>query len=1136
MKNLIPLVIHLAKLFSYVFMIQCVSVSLLFANDTHAQIKDIEEVMISVTFRNTKVERAFSRIEKVSGFNFVYSGEDLKQHSPISIEGDDLKSVYEVLQNISSQTGLEFRQVNNNIHVRVKGQPIFEEAAAELVNEAVEFPITGVVTDESGESLPGATVIVEGTTIGTVTDVDGRFSLDVAQGAVLVISFVGFETQKVTVGSANTLSIRMIMDSRSLEEVVVVGYGEQRKVTFTGSVSSVSGDAIRTAPVTNVSNSLVGRLPGLSSVTRSGEPGNDDSTIRIRGTNTLGNNGALIVVDGIPGRSLARIDPNSVESITVLKDASAAIYGAQAANGVILVTTKRGKSGKAIIEINSNLGWNQPTVLPEMANAEQYLTMLNEIDMYRNRPVRFTDQEINNFREGTDPWLHPDTDWFGEVLRPWAPQSYHTITASGGNESVNYFVMFGAKGQDGYYHNSATRYDQYDFRSNLDGKINDYIKIGFDVAGRQEVRNFPTRSAGNIFRMIMRGKPNMHAYWPDGSPGPDIEYGDNPSVITTDATGYDQTNMYNLQSTLRLNIDAPWVEGLSFNGNVGLDQTFTMQKRFETPWFLYSWDGNTLGPDGTPELVRGQRGFNDPRLTENMGADRQLLVNGMLNYNRTFQDDHAMRLMVGAESRTGYGNTLNAFRRFFVSTAVDQMFAGGNAERDNSGSAYQNARFNYFGRFNYEFQEKYLAEFVWRYDGSYIFPQGSRFGFFPGISLGWRISEEDFWKRNMPNADHFKIRASYGQTGNDRIDEWQYLASYGFGNIPYIFGVDQEHQSLRELRIPNPNVTWEVADQYNFGVELGFFNSRLTVEADVFYNYRSQILWWRNASIPVSTGLTLPRENIGEVSNRGYEFITTYNGNAGDFTYQISANAGYAINRVEFWDESPGAPLYQQTTGRPTPTNPFNPNQDLYYQSIGIFRSQEQIDATPHWPGARPGDIIFADVNGDGVIDGNDMVRNERNNIPRLTGGLNMSAQWKGFDLSILFQGATGAVRYVNTESGEIGNYLRDFADNRWTPENSNANYPRTFNRSDEYWMNQRNTFWLNSTDYVRLKNLELGYNFPSFIASKLALQNFRIYVSGFNLLTYSPDLKNFDPESDSASGQSYPLQRVINSGLTLTF
>ncbi len=1136
MKNLVPIVLGMTKLCLYAFIVQCFSMSWLLASDGKAQQKNIEEVLININIEETAIEEAFSRIESASGFHFVYTAEEMAAIEKVSLRGQKA-SVYELLQNLSTQTGLQFRQVNQNIHVRKNedhsGSPV--ELVANEPDDAM-VTVTGVVTDENGEPLPGATVIIEGTTGGTVTDIDGRFSIDADEGEVLVFSFVGFETQRITVGTATTLSVRMIMDSRSLEEVVVVGYGEQRKVTFTGSVSSVKGEEIRTAPVTNVSNSLVGRLPGLSSVTRSGEPGNDDSMIRIRGTNTLGNNTALVVVDGIPGRSLARIDPNSVESITVLKDASAAIYGAQAANGVILITTKRGKTGKPVIELNSNFGWNQPTVLPEMANAEQYLTMLNEIDMYRNRTPRFSEQEIDDFRQGTDPWLHPDTDWFGEVLRPWAPQTYHTLTASGGTESVNYFLMLGAKGQDGYYYNSATRYDQYDFRSNLDGKINDYVKIGFDIAGRQEKRNFPTRSAGNIFRMIMRGKPNMHAYWPDGSPGPDIEYGDNPAIITTDATGYDERNLYNLQTTLRLNIDNPWIEGLSFNGNVGFDQTFSTQKVFATPWYLYSWDGNTYTPDGTPELVRGQRGFNDPRLNENMGADREVLVNGMLNYNKDFDENHSMRLMMGIESRTGFGNNLSAFRRFFVSTAVDQMFAGGNAERDNSGSAYQNARLNYFGRFNYEYGGKYLAEFVWRYDGSYIFPQGSRFGFFPGISVGWRISEEDFWKSAMPNADHFKIRASYGQTGNDRIDEWQYMASYGFGNIPYIFGVDQEHQALRELRIPNPNVTWEVADQYNAGIELGFFNSRLTMEADFFYNYRSQILWWRNASIPASTGLTLPRENIGEVSNRGFDFITTYNGNAGDFTYQISANAGYAYNRVEFWDESPGAPEYQQTTGRPIPTNPFNPNQDLYYQAAGIFRDQEQIDNTPHWPGARPGDIIFEDVNGDGVIDANDRVRNDRNNIPRFTGGLNLGAQWRGFDLAILIQGAAGAVRYVNTESGEIGNFLRDFAENRWTPDNPNANYPRTFNRSDEYWMNQRNTFWLHSTDYIRLKNLELGYNLPAFVSEKLGLQNFRMYVSGFNLFTYAPDLRNFDPESDNPSGQSYPLQRVINTGLTLTF
>lgn len=1120
----------MTKLFTLAFLLQCLSMSLLIANDGNAQVKNIEEVKVHLTLTDVKVEMAFKELEKKTEYKFVFATREIKDLPAITFESRG-KSVYELLLDIAAQTQLSFKQVDFNIHVKKSGKN-----HQVTVEEMVDVTVTGKVSDDKGESLPGATITVLGNTTGTITDIDGNYSITVPDGSVLVFSFIGYEPMQVSVDNQSQIDVTLQADISSLEEVVVIGYGEQKKVTFTGSVASVSGEAIRQSPVTNVSNSLVGRLPGLSSVTRSGEPGNDNSIIRIRGTNTLGNSGALVVVDGIPGRDLNRIDPNSIETITVLKDASAAIYGAQAANGVILITTKRGSSGKTKIEINMNQGFNSPTRIPEMANSEQYLTMLNEIEMYQGRPQRFSDQEIMNYREGSDPWRYPDTDWFNEVLKPWSSQTYNTLTVSGGNENFNHFLMLGAKSQDGYYKNSATKYGQYDFRSNLDGKINENVRIGFDLAGRQENRNFPTRSAGNIFRAIMRGKPNMHAFWPDGNPGPDIEYGDNPAVVATEQTGYDRDKVYNLQGTLRLNINIPWIKGLSLNSNAGLDQTFRVNKRFETPWFLYNWDGNSLNPDGTPQLLRGQRGFSDPRLTENMESHRQILLNSLLQYDKVVGENHFIKLMVGTESRVGRGNTLNAFRRYFVSTAVDQMFAGGNEERDNGGSAYKNARFSYIGRVNYEYAGKYLAEFVWRYDGSYIFPEGKRFGFFPGISAGWRISEEKFWQNNIPSVDHFKIRGSYGQTGNDRIDEWQFLASYGFGDLPAIFGGDQEHQVLRELRIPNPNVTWEVADQYNLGIELGFFNSRLTVEADVFYNYRSQILWWRNASIPNSTGLSLPRENIGEVSNKGYEFIVGYNGDAGALKYQISANGGYARNKVEFWDESPGAPEYQQTTGRPIPSNPFAPNNDLYYQSIGVFRDQSQIDAMPHWPNARPGDLIFADVNGDGVIDANDQVRNDRNNIPRFTGGMSLNLQYKGFDFAVLIQGASGAVRYIQTESGEIGNYLKDFADNRWTVENGNSNYPRTFNRTDEYWINQRNTFWLRNTDYIRLKSLEVGYSLSPSLTQRFGIEKLRFFVSGFNLLTYSPDLKDFDPESDNASGQSYPLQRVINSGLTLTF
>jgi TonB-linked SusC/RagA family outer membrane protein len=898
-------------------------------------------------------------------------------------------------------------------------------------------------------------------------------------------------------------------------------------------VATVKGDVIAATPITNVSNSLAGRLPGVTAVTRSGEPGYDGSTIRIRGANTLGNNNALIVVDGIPNRSLDRIDPNSIESVTVLKDASAAIYGAQAANGVILITTKRGKVGKPQITVNYDHGFGRPTVIPEMANAAEYAQMLNEIDMYRNRQPRFSPAEIQKFNDGSDPWRYPDTDWFGAVLKPWSAQTNANAQLTGGNESMRYFVSVGTRFQDGYYHNSATHYKQHDFRTNLDGKISENVNLSVDVAGRQENRNFPVRGAGAIFRMVMRGKPNMPAFWPNGTPGPDIEYGDNPSVVSTDATGYDRDTWYVLNSNAKLNVNIPQIKGLSFTSNVGIDKGFRFRKRFETPWTLYSWDGSTVDANGEPVLIPGKKGFAAPQLRQDAETNQNILLNAMFNYETSIAD-HYLKFLVGTERISGQRDMFDAQRRFFVSSAVDQMFAGGDAEQRTGGSATQSARLNYFGRVNYNFLEKYMAEFVWRVDGSYIFPANKRFGFFPGISAGWRISEEGFWKNSLSGIENFKIRGSWGQTGNDRIDEYQFISSYAFGNpmynnAPYIFGVNEEHKTLYESKIPNRNVTWEVANQSNVGIETMFFNGKVSVEADYFYNVRSQILWWRNASIPTSTGLTLPRENIGKVANKGFDFNVGYNGQAGEFRYRFGVNGGYARNEILFWDETPNVPEYQRSTGMPM-------NTGLYYDAIGIFRTQQDLDNNPKIGGARLGDIIFRDVNEDGKIDNHDRIRVDKNDLPRFTGGVTMNVQWKGFDLDVLLQGATGAVRYVNTESGDIGNFLRRHVTDRWTPENPNASFPRAYNRSEEYWRNRPNTFFLENTNYLRLKNLVFGYTLPASITQRFGTESLRLYVSGFNLLTFSPHLKDFDPESNNAAGTNYPLQKVVNAGVSLNF
>ncbi|GAC1420445.1 MAG: TonB-dependent receptor [Flavisolibacter sp.] len=991
----------------------------------------------------------------------------------------------------------------------------------------------------SGDSaLAGVTVHVKGSPLSTQTDETGQFNILATPSSVLVFTSVGYGAVEEKVNNRTVINVDLKNINQQLSDVVVVGYGTQRKATLTGSVSSVRGAEIVKSPAINVSNSLGGRLPGLVTVTPSGEPGADGSTLRIRGVNTLGQNNPLIVVDGIPGRSLERIDPSTIESISVLKDASAAIYGAQAANGVILVTTKRGRIGKPTITASFNQGYGKPTVIPKMADAATYATMINEINQYAGRAPKYTTDDITKFQNGSDPWLHPNTNWFKEVLKPWSGLNYTNVSLNGGSDNVRYFVSLSSKSQEGFYYNSGTKYNQYDFRTNLDAKVNKNISLAFDIAGRTEDRNYPSRSAGSIFRMVMRGKPNETAYWPNGTPGPDIEYGDNPVVVSTKATGYDHNKLYVLNTNGRININIPWVPGLSFTGNASIDKNFSLRKIWQTPWYLYSFGGFD-SMTKQPILNKSKKGFNSPALSESSLDNLNILLNGLVNYERKILNDHFIKVLVGAEKITGQGDNFSAYRKNFISPILDQMFAGAQDQYlTNGGSGYSQARLNYFGRVNYNYKEKYLAEFVWRYQGSYIFPEAHRFGFFPGISVGYKISEEDFFRQNVPSINSLKLRASWGRTGNDQIPEWQYLSTYAFGGIraqawnpplPFITNGNVENQALYETVVPNPNATWETANMANIGFDAQLLHNRLSITADVFQYKRTGILIARNASIPTTAGFIPPRENIGKVSNRGFDFGISYNNRSGKVTYQIGLNGGYAKNRIDFWDEPAGQVDYQKSTGYPI-------GSTLYYKAIGIFRDTASIGKTPHLGGARPGDVIFADINGDGKIDANDRIRIKKSDIPTFTGGISLDVQYKGFEISALIQGAAGAVRYISTESGEIGNFLQSFAANRWTDQNPEASGPRTFNRGNEYWVGNQNTYWLRNTDYIRLKNLEIAYNIPASILRRASIQNLRIYVNSFNLFTYSPGFKDFDPELGTGSGQGYPLQKLVNLGISVTF
>ncbi|MDR2118332.1 MAG: TonB-dependent receptor [Tannerellaceae bacterium] len=1001
--------------------------------------------------------------------------------------------------------------------------------------------VSGTVADESGEALIGVNVQIKGTTTGTITDVDGKYTLQAPNGqAVIVFSYIGYLPQEITVGNQAVINVTLREDTQRLEEVVVVGYGTQRKVTVTGSVASVSGEELKASPTTNLSNAMLGRMPGVLGFQRSDEPGGGGTTIRIRGTNSLGSKDPLIVIDGIPDRSggFDRLNPSEIESMSVLKDAAAAIYGSRAANGVVLITTKRGKEGKATVTFEGQYGYSQPIRLPEMANSFEYATMLNEIN-----PGTYSEEDLRLFQDGSDPWGHPDTDWYGAAIKSVSPTYRADVGINGGTDKMKYYINFAANGEDGIYKKSANRYDQYSLRLNMDIKTSRYVSIQYGNTSRLEYRQYPAKGAGSIFSALRRGKPIYPAYWPTGEAGPDIEYGDNPAIISTDAAGFDRQKTYYIQNNLTLNVQIPWVTGLKWVSNAAYDKRFHSRKLFQKPVILYSWDGVTAGSAG---LSSAKRWISDPRLTRETEDQTDWMLNSVLSYDRTF-GSHTVGVTVGIEGQSKDMDRLDAYRRYYLSDAATEINAGSVKDATNKGYSWVETRLNYFGRVSYNYLERYLLEVVWRYDGSYRFPADKRYGFFPGIMAAWRASEEDFWKENLGDViNYFKLRGSISQTGNDALINTdnnydrsiQYLNTFGFQENGYIFGTSEE-QRLYPTRTPNPNITWEVGTGYDIGFEFKFLDNRLSWDTDIFYHKRTNMLISRNASMPEITGITLPRENLGEMENRGIESIIGWNDKIGDFGYNLSVNGTYARNKILFWDETPGIPEYQQATGRCLPTtnnlSDLTGGAGLYYVADGIFHDQSEIDAYPHWTGAVPGDIRFKDVNGDKQINADDRVRSDKNAEPRLVAGFNVGLTYKNWDLMALFLGAAGSEIYIQTWSGTVGNFLKDYYDKRWTPDNPYAGGPRTYERENQYWINNRNTYFLRSGDYLRLKNMEIGYTLPDNYLLRAGISRLRIFANATNLFTIDK-LKVADPEQIEKDITSYPQRRIVNFGISATF
>ncbi len=1000
-----------------------------------------------------------------------------------------------------------------------------QSAASFSKSYALDRLIHGLITDEKGATVSGVTVTEKGTTNAATSDDNGRFSITIkGNSSILVFSHIGYLDVEVKVGSLTNVDVKMELLSKNLEDVVVVGYGTQKKRELTNAVVQVSGEEVKKSNALSMSNSLSGRLAGLFINQRSAVPGFDDAEILVRGPNTYRNNSALIVIDGVANADpdgLNRLDPNDIESISVLKDASAAVYGAQSAGGVILVTTKRGKTGKPTFDFSAVQSYQSPTMKVKSANVFEYMNVLNERRELENKPPDFPDEIINAFKDGT---RRPE-NWYNALVNPPAKQSRQSLTMRGGTERVRYFISLGAASQGSILRgDDKTKLKQYNIRSNVDVDITKDFEVGVDITYRQKNTETPQGGAGGEIGYFANTSPLQEAYIYGDYRYPGEGWSQLNPAARLLSPGYKKYKFDFASGTIRFKYDMPFVKGLSLDGFASYIKTFNFDKYFNYTWFYYERDPNNPGE----VIKRKSRSVEDIGLGESYYQSTRLTENIKLSYNNVF-GDHKISAFIAYEQMDYRYDILSASRLGYDSPLIDQLSAGSTdrANWSNSGSASEDARRNYFGRISYEFRNKYLLGLSARYDGSPIFPKNSRFGFFPQVSAGWVLSKESFIPQNI--FSNLKLRASWGQLGNDRVTPFQYLGGYGYTAGWVVNGNDI--RGIAPSSTPNPNITWEVSEKTDLGLETGFLNNRLTFEFDVFQSKTSKILGKRQASIPGYTGLVLPDENIGKMNSQGFEVQAGYRQNFGRVELRTSANFSYVKNKIIYFDETPQAEPYQKLEGQPF-------NSILVYKAIGIYRTTDELTKYPSYPGAMVGNLIFADLNDDGVINSNDTYRFDATSFPKMQFGFTVGLSYENFDLAILLQGQSGGKYKLSNgfNSGAAGNGLAYVAHNSFSLENTNAELPMI---QPKGVAGSNSDFYYHNSTWLRLKNIEIGYTLPRNLLSKVKISAFRVYLSGDNVLMLINSLKKYgagDPEFLAGNGGIYPNMKTLSFGVNITF
>lgn len=1099
------------------------SLGLAYASDSYAQ-----TAIVNVEVQNKTVREVLKEIENQSEFGFFFNNKHIDLNRRVSVTSRN-SDIFKVLEKVFEGTNVKYSVLDKKIVLTTNAEnvPAAQQAA---------FKVNGKVVDENGEEIIGATVQEKGTANGTVTDMDGNFELKVfAKEVTLEVSYIGYSKAIVKAKTSVPVRVTLKEDSEVMDEVIVVGYGTKKKINLTGAVAAVDGKALVQTPVSNISDLVAGRMPGVMAVNSSGEP-SVGSSLSIRGKSTLNNNNPLVVIDGIPRDSFNALDPNEIESITVLKDgAAAAVYGARANNGVFLVTTKRGKKEKMSLTYSGSLTSQSPTMYPKLMDAYQFASFNNiamdNMGYDRNNPSQasryYSEDKIEKYRTGQD-----GGDWYKATFKDFSLMQNHNVTINGGTDIVKYFLSLGALSQDGMYDN--INYTAYKFRSNVDADITKNLRIGANLEGRYEVKKSPSVNAANIFHYATKVLPTLRPYYPSGRP---INTA-GEHVVEQINSGYDRKKYNTFQGTLTANLKLDAItQGLALNSNVSFGKYYSFGKSFYTPYTMYTEDenGNVIGS----KTAGGEKGKT--ALSESFNESYTTFLNIGLNYQRVFGKHDWSGILI-YEQNQSLGEEFSGSKRDFPISSKDELFVSGNENQLLTGkSKVVDARKGVVGRIGYIYDSKYLFEASLRADASYIFPKDKRWGYFPSVSAGWRVSEERFFKENssLDFISNLKLRASFAQVGNDKVDAYQWEDSFDLSsaNGPFYNG---EAQCIAYYGVfPNAIITWETANNYNFGVDVDFWSGKFSVELDYFVKDTKDILWSRDRSVPKTFGRKLPKENYACMINKGFEVVLAHSNQVGKLNYNLRFTSSYAKNRVTQIDDPSNGADYQKQLNRPL-------GFIAGYKSLGLFQSDEE--AKEYMGGEQfgitsmAGDIKYVDIDKNGVIDSRDQTVLSKNGyLPQFVYGFSGDASWNNFDFSFLMQGAAGRnvmlsdkARIAYNGGGNTYAYLTD----AWSPDNSDAKYPLLWSGSRS--VNDRNSdFWLRNASYLRLKNIALGYTFSKNITNKLGITKLRVSISGQNLLTWSP-LKEFDPEAGSdksiVGGNYYPQQKSISIGLNVNF